>query len=154
MVMRLFILLLTLTATCQAVPQNAVDVRYTLLDKTAFENAIVGNTVVGSTPFGKNLYMIYFAPDNTCELAAKGNIYVGTWSTDVTSDGTPCVRAFWPEYTSTNSKSLFNPENPKFGSSTSVIYYQSQEYPQALLLVTKTSKYGAIVVPGKQGLDR
>lgn len=129
---------------------HSISVDYELLDHAAFHKNIAGNTVVGVTRQSKSLYMLYFAPDGTCELWKQDQIFNGTWWINKDEQGRDVVHAFWPEYQSTEPKSLFSPENPRFGNATSILYYGSSQHPNALLLVTKSMQAAATVVPGRQ----
>lgn len=131
-----------------------LSVGYELLDSAAFQQKVVGNTVVGITPQSKSLYMVYFAKGGVCELWKAGQIYVGKWWIDRDANGqdavSDVVHAFWPEYQSTQPKSLFHPENQRFGNATSVWYYASIDQPNALMLLTKSAQGVALIVPGRQ----
>lgn len=129
---------------------HSISVGYELLDQASFHKNIAGNTVVGVTRQSKSLYMLYFAPDGTCELWKQDQIYNGTWWINKDEEGRDVVHAFWPNYQSTQPKSLFSPENPRYGNPTSILYYSSSQHTNALLLVTKTTQAAAIIVPGRQ----
>src|SRR5690349_4269318 len=102
---------------------DEIPVNYQLMDRQAFENVVVGNTLVGTTHYSHSLYMIYFLPEGECHLWKQNQIYSGQWWIETNQEGNDYIRAFWPEYFSTNQKSLFSPENPRYGHATHVRYY-------------------------------
>lgn len=129
---------------------SELSVEYELLDETAFRSKIVGNTVVGLTRQSNSLYQLYFALDGTCELLKQNAFYAGSWWIDKDDAGRDVVHAFWPDYQSLEAKSLFNPQNPRYGSPTSILYYMAKAPATGLLLVTKSAQAAAILLPGKK----
>lgn len=145
-----FILAIFLSSLSLYSEETAISINYELLDNDAFHRTIVGNTVVGVTRQSKSVYMLYFAPEGICQLWKQSQIFEGSWWIDKDEKGRSVVHAFWPTYRSTQPKSLFSTENPRYGTPTSVLYYHSPQNKNALLLVTKSAQAAATVVPGKQ----
>lgn len=126
---------------------NEINIKYQLLDRNEFEKVVVGNSVVGMTRQSHSLYILWFKQDGLCELWKGNKIYPGKWWIEKDIDNRDIVRAFWPSYTSSEPKSLFSPENPRFGEATSIGYYRNSENG-ALLLVGKKFALSALLIPG------
>jgi hypothetical protein len=129
--------------------QDSISVTYEIMDRDAFNKIVVGNTIVGITRQSHSLYMLYFASDGYCELWKQNQIYEGNWRIEKDEIGRDFVRAFWPQYSSPNQKSLFSPENPRFGTATSVWYYVDTTQPNTILLATKKFRVSLVLVPGR-----
>ena len=93
---------------------------YQRMSRGFFCEKIVSNTIVGVTRQSRSLYMLYFREDGSCELWKQNQIYLGHWWIDQDSLGEDVVHAFWPDYISGETKSLFSPKNPAFGKPTSL----------------------------------
>jgi len=131
------------------IPSTAVSVNYQLMDAPTFQKIVVGNTILGVTRHTNSLYMLYFAPNGTCEMWKENQVYEGNWWTEKDDLGRDFVRAFWPQYISEDPQSLFSPENPHVGSATSVWYYVDSEQSNKLLIGTKTFQASVLLAPGK-----
>ena len=126
---------------------NEISVNYHLMDQDEFQNVVVGNTVVGVTRQSHSLYMLYFLPNGYCELWKQNQIYLGNWWIEKDKLGRDCVRAFWPQYTSSEPDSLFSPKNPRYGTPTALKYYFDSQR-RALLVAGNTLEASVIFVPG------
>lgn len=146
----LYLSLLSLFSPFLYSENTSIQVNYELVDEGTFHKLIVGNTVVGITRQSNSLYKLYFAADGVCELWKQQQIYSGSWWINKNEVGQDVVHAFWPNYQSTEPKSLFSPENPRFGNATSVLYYFSPQVPNALMIATKSFQLAAIIAPGRQ----
>lgn len=125
---------------------DEISVDYQLMDRDLFEKVVVGNTIVGVTRQSHSLYMLYFLQNGYCELLKQNQIYQGSWWIEKDKLGRDVVRAFWPEYSSSEPKSLFSFENPRYGSATAIRYYMNAA--GALFLAGKTFQVPVILVPG------
>lgn len=104
-----------------------LSIDYEIMDQNTFQKVVVGNTILGTTRQSHSLYMLYFLPDGYCKLWKQNEIYDGNWWIEKDELNRDFVRAFWPEYTSSESKSLFSPDNPRYGTATSLRYYLNVE---------------------------
>lgn len=123
-------------------------INYQLLDRIEFEKTVVGNTVVGITRPSSSLYMLHFLPDGICRLWKRNKIYEGTWWFETDSQSRDMVRAYWPNYISSDPQSLFSPKNPKFGTATAVRYYRDPQNSTSILISGKTFACTALLIPG------
>lgn len=126
---------------------DEIDVQYELMDRNAFQEIVVGNTIVGISLNSHSLYMLYFLPDGYCELWKQNQIYEGKWWIETDALGRDFVRAFWPTYISSKPQSLFSPENPRYGNATSVRYYRNPK-SGTIMLAGKNFQASALLVPG------
>jgi hypothetical protein len=125
-----------------------ISIDYQLLNGQLLQELVVGNTVVGVTRQSQSLYMLYFLPDGYCELWKENRIYLGSWWIEKDpEDQQEYLRAFWPDYTSTQPGSLFSPQNRRYGQPTKVRYYFNPS-TRALLLAGKTFQTPLVLVPG------
>lgn len=122
-------------------------VDYQRMNKETFHEKIVGNTVVGITRQSRSLYMLYFLEDGSCELWKQNQIYSGQWWIDQDPKGEDLVHAFWPNYISSEPKSLFSPKNPSYGKPTSLRYYFNTSSSE-ILIAGKTFQTSALLIPG------
>ena len=129
--------------------QNVLKVTYKAMDKAMFQSIVVGNTIIGITRQSRSPYMLYFEEDGSCQLWKKDHIYNGTWWIEKDNLGRDCVRAMWPEYTSTEPNSLFHPQNPLYGRATSVWYYVDIEQPNAIHMASRRFRSPVLLAPGK-----
>lgn len=120
-----------------------ISMEYQRMDKAIFEEKIVGNTIVGITRQSQSLYMLYFLSDGSCELWKQNQVYAGTWWIDQEN----LVHAFWPDYVSSEPKSLFSPNNPSYGKPTSLRYYYNQS-TGAVMIGGKAFQTSVLLVPG------
>ncbi len=140
-------LCLCLCLLSQFLCADDISLLFQRMDKEAFQEKVVGNTVVGITRHSQSLYMLYFLEDGSCELWKQNQNYSGHWWIDQDPDGTDLVHAFWPNYISQHSKSLFSPENPSYGKPTSERYYFNLASGQ-ILIAGKSFQTPALLVPG------
>ncbi len=122
-------------------------IHYQIMDQDTFQKVVVGNTIAGTTRQSHSLYMLYFLPDGDCKLWKQDEIYEGSWWIEKDEFSRDFVRAFWPEYTSSEPKSLFSPENPRYGTATSLRYYLNVKNG-AVFLEGKGFLSPVILVPG------
>lgn len=127
---------------------NDVAANYQLMDQKLFEQQIVGNTLIGVTHHSHSLYMLHFLPDGACELWKQNHIYKGSWWIEKDQLDQDYVRAFWPDYSSSERNSLFSPQNPRYGNPTAVWYYLDLQ-SKSLLLVTRAYQTIALWVEGR-----
>lgn len=124
-----------------------VSMDYQRMNKATFHEKIVGNTVIGITRQSRSLYMLHFLADGSCKLWKQNQIYSGKWWIDQDSKGEDLVHAFWPSYTSQESKSLFCPTNPSYGKPTSLRYYFNPTNGE-LLIAGKTFQTSVLLLSG------
>lgn len=129
------------------VSSDEISINYTLMDEEIFKNIVVGNTIVGVTRQSYSLYMLYFMFDGSCKLWKQNHIYPGKWWIEKDKLGTAHVRAFWPDYISSERDSIFSPENPKFGNATSIRYYFDSIH-NSFLVAGKKFQASVILIPG------
>lgn len=129
--------------------QSSISVTYQLMDGNAFQKIVVGNTIVGMTRQSQSVYMLYFLPGGSCELWKQNEVFKGSWWIENDETGRDYVRAYWPDYNSKDPKSLFSPENPRYGTATSVWYYMDAQQPDTLLVATKKFRAPVVLVPGR-----
>lgn len=141
--MKYLILIFTLffgfTSSSYAAPfnQNSISVNYKLMDQSAFKKIIAGRTIAGVSSNSKSLYLLYFAPDGTCEMWKQNHIYTGTWWAEQDDEGKDFFRAFWPDYAH------------KQPEPTSAWYYFDSQQSDTLFVTTKTERYPVLLLPGK-----
>lgn len=126
---------------------DEIPVRYQLMNHEMFQKTVVGNTIVGITRQSHSLYMLYFLPDGSCELWKQNQIYFGSWWLEKDKCERDCVRAFWPQYTSSERESLFSIENPHYGKATTVRYYFDLQ-SGAIFLAGRKFQTSVILAPG------
>lgn len=124
-----------------------ISLDYKLMDQGMFENIVVGNTIIGITRQSHSPYMLYFLSEGYCELWKQNQIFMGEWWIETDETGHNFVRAFWPEYTSSEPASLFSPQNPRYGNATSLRYFINQE-TGAILVAGKKFLAPVILAPG------
>ena len=124
----LLLLLLSIRLTA-----DEISLEYQLMDKEMFEQIVVGNTVIGVTRQSHSLYMLHFQPEGSCELWKQDRLYSGEWWMEQDHEGRTIVRAFWPEYRSSEPASLFSPDNPSYGKPTALRYYFNRETTAILI---------------------
>lgn len=127
---------------------DEIPIHYKLMNQDTFQKIVVGNTIVGTTRQSHSLYMLYFLSDGSCELWKQSQIYTGRWWIEKDSLGKDVVRAFWPEYNSSEPKSLFSPKNPRYGTATSLRYYFDLD-TSSVFIANKMVKTSVILVPGR-----
>lgn len=147
----LFFILISWFSPLMANPvnQNTIPVNFRLMDQKTFQKIVVGNTIVGMTRQSQSLYLLYFAQDGTCELWKQNNVYLGSWWSEKDELGRDFMRAHWPDYASTEKKSLFSPANPNYGSATSVWYYVDAQQTDTLIVATKDFRSPVLLIPGR-----
>lgn len=121
--------------------EDQIAITYQLMDAKAFQERVVGNTVVGITRQSFSLYMLYFERDGTCILLKGNKEYQGEWWFEK-----EYVRAFWPEYQSAHPQSIFSKENPRYGNATAIQYYFDGEN---ILVANKNFTASVLLLKGK-----
>lgn len=120
---------------------------YQLMDREMFQSRVVGNTIIGLTRQSHSLYMLHFSTQGECELWKQNQNYLGKWWIEKDSEGRDVVRAFWPQYTSSEPASLFSPQNPRYGTATALRYYFHAQ-TGAVLIAGKTFQASVILAHG------
>jgi hypothetical protein len=139
---RFLLLILSIRLIAEEIPLD-----YQLMDQEMFEDIIVGNTVIGITRQSHSVYLLYFLAQGDCTLWKQNQIYTGKWWIETDDLGRDCVRALWPDYVSSQPRSLFSPQNPRYGTATSLHYYIHRT-TGALLLCTKKVQVPVLLAPG------
>jgi len=115
-------IILTFYLFCSFLCADDFTVSYQNMNKEMFHEVVVGNTICGITRQSKSLYMLYFNADGSCTLWKQNQAYAGHWWIDQDPKKGTVVHAFWPTYISSESKSIFSPNNPRYGNPTSLRY--------------------------------
>ncbi|MCE5316446.1 MAG: hypothetical protein LLG04_03665 [Parachlamydia sp.] len=140
--LRFLLLVLSFSLAADEIP-----LCYQLMDQEMFQSRVVGNTIIGLTRQSNSLYMLHFSPQEECKLWKQNQIYSGKWWIEKDDQGRDVVRAFWPHYTSSEPASLFSPQNPRYGTATSLRYYLHAQ-TGAVLIAGKTFQASVILAPG------
>jgi hypothetical protein len=127
---------------------NEISLNYKLMDEAMFERLVVGNTIVGITRQSRSLYMLHFLPEGSCVLWKKGETFAGYWWMERNASEKTMIRAFWPNYRSSEPASLFFPQNPRYGNATALCYYYNAE-TGAVILAGKKFQTSVVLVPGR-----